>query len=65
MRSLNNPGGNALDMSRMEIKGAFFLRGDAKSNGALVLTGASIGTIHDKESCWPEKGDLLLNRCHL
>ena len=46
--ALNNPGGNALDMSRMEIKGAFFLRGDAKSNGALILTGASIGTIHDQ-----------------
>jgi hypothetical protein len=61
--ALNNPGRNALDISRMEIKGAFFLRGDAKSNGALVLTGASIGTIHDKESCWPKKGDLLLNRC--
>ena len=60
---LNNPGGNALDMSRMEIKGAFFLRGNAKSNGALVLTGASIGTIHDSESSWPKKGDLLLNRC--
>jgi hypothetical protein len=60
---LNNPGRNALDMSRMEIEGAFFLEGDAKPNGALVLTGASIGTIHDKESCWPAKGDLLLNRC--
>ena len=60
---LNNPGGNALDMSRMEIKGAFFLDGDARPSGTLVLTGASIGTIHDKESCWPRKGDLLLNRC--
>lgn len=60
---LNNPGKNALDISRMEVRGAFFLDGDAKPNGALVLTGASIGTIHDKESCWPQKGDLLLNRC--
>jgi hypothetical protein len=60
---LINPGGTALDMSRMEIKGAFFLDGVAKLNGALVLTGASIGTIHDKESCWPKQGDLLLNRC--
>ncbi|MDQ2634761.1 MAG: hypothetical protein M3Y43_05370 [Pseudomonadota bacterium] len=60
---LKNPGATALDMSRMEIKGAFFLRGDAEPDGTLILTGASIGTIHDKESCWPKKGDLLLNRC--
>ncbi|MGO4674437.1 hypothetical protein AB4Z40_16220 [Bosea sp. 2YAB26] len=56
-------GQTALDMSRSAIKGAFFLRRDAQVNGALVLTGASIGTIHDEAACWPKQGDLLLNRC--
>lgn len=60
---LDNPGQNALELSRTVIRGAFFLRRDAQVNGALVLTGASIGTIHDAASCWPKAGDLLLNRC--
>lgn len=60
---LDNPGENALELSRAVIKGAFFLRRDARVNGALVLTGASIGTIHDEASSWPKAGDLLLNRC--
>jgi hypothetical protein len=53
----------ALDMSRALIKGAFFLRGGARIAGALSMTGASIGTIHDEAASWPAKGDLLLNRC--
>lgn len=60
---LGNPGGNALELSRALIKGAFFLRRQAKINGTLALTGASIGTIHDEAGCWPKEGDLLLNRC--
>lgn len=57
------PGKMALDISRAAIKGAFFLRGGAKISGALALTGASIGTIHDEAASWPAPGDLLLDRC--
>lgn len=60
---LDQPGAMALDLSRALIKGAFFLRGEARIGGALSLTGASIGTIHDEAACWPAPGDLLLNRC--
>ncbi|WP_376986688.1 hypothetical protein [Bosea sp. R86505] len=60
---LAHPGAMALDISRCAIKGAFFLRGDASVAGALSMTGASIGTIHDEVSSWPAPGDLLLNRC--
>lgn len=60
---LDNPGEAALEMSRAVVNGAFFLRREAKINGMLVLTGASIGTIHDEASSWPKTGDLLLNRC--
>lgn len=60
---LDNPGETALDMSRAVVSGAFFLRREAGVNGMLVLTGASLGTIHDEASSWPKAGDLLLNRC--
>jgi hypothetical protein len=60
---ISNPGHAALQISRTVIEGAFFLRHDAKINGALVMTGASIGTMHDEAPCWPQEGDLLLNRC--
>lgn len=60
---LDRPGGKALDISRTTVKGAFFLRHDARINGTLDLTGALIGTIHDEPACWPKTGDLLLNRC--
>lgn len=60
---LAQAGAMALDLSRAQIKGAFFLRGEARIGGALSMTGASIGTIHDEAACWPAHGDLLLNRC--
>ena len=60
---LRNPGSDALDMSRTVVKGAFFLAGKAQTDGVLTMTGASIDTIHDSQSCWPKVGDLLLNRC--
>ena len=37
-------------MSRTVVKGALFLRREARVNGMLTLTGASIGTIHDEAS---------------
>jgi hypothetical protein len=61
--ALSNPGNMALEMSRSTVKGAFFLRREARVNGTLAMTGSSIGTIHDEDSCWPKTGDLLLNRC--
>lgn len=61
--TLGNPGHMALDMSRAALKGAFFLRDGASVTGALAMTGASIGTIHDEIASWPAPGDLLLNRC--
>jgi uncharacterized protein YjbI with pentapeptide repeats len=53
----------ALDISRTVVTGAFFLRSGARVEGALAMTGASIGTIHDDAESWPAKGELLLNRC--
>ncbi|HEY5796827.1 MAG TPA: hypothetical protein VIU82_17595 [Bosea sp. (in: a-proteobacteria)] len=61
--AIAQPGAMALDLSRAQIKGAFFLRNEARIGGALAMTGASIGTIHDEAACWPAPGDLLLNRC--
>jgi hypothetical protein len=58
-----NSGSSALDLSRTTIKGAFFLRREARLLGTLNLTGAAIATIHDEAACWPKSGDLLLNRC--
>ncbi|MGY6247235.1 hypothetical protein ACXIUS_06720 [Bosea thiooxidans] len=60
---VENPGGAAIQASRTIVKGAFFLRRSARLEGALALTGASIGTIHDEAACWPKPGELLLNRC--
>lgn len=57
------PGGRAIEASRTSIAGGFFLREGAALDGALTLTGASIGSIHDDEASWPKPGDLLLNRC--
>jgi hypothetical protein len=56
-------GGDALQINRAFIQGAFFLRQGARVQGTLDLTGATIGTLHDEAACWPGKGDVLLNRC--
>jgi hypothetical protein len=57
------PGGYALRLNRARIDGAFFLRHGATILGTLDLTATEIGAIDDEEACWPQKGDLLLNRC--
>jgi hypothetical protein len=57
------PGGYALRLNRARIDGAFFLRRGASIVGSLDLTATEIGAIYDEEACWPQKGDLLLNRC--
>lgn len=61
--TIANPDGDALQVSRAIIAGAFFLRNGATVDGVLTLTGASIGSIHDEEASWPAPGNLLLNRC--
>lgn len=61
--AVENAGGAAIEASRAIVKGAFFLRGKARLEGTLALTGASLGTIHDEAACWPKPGELLLNRC--
>ena len=61
--TLAQPGGFSLRLNRARIDGAFFLREGAVVQGALDLTAAAIGAIHDDEASWPQKGDLLLNRC--
>ncbi len=57
------PGGYAIRLNRARIDGAFFLRQSASILGTLDLTAAEIGAIDDEEASWPQKGDLLLNRC--
>ena len=57
------PGEHALRLDRATINGAFFLRQGASIAGALDLTATSIGAIDDEQTSWPQKGDLLLNRC--
>lgn len=59
----SNPGGGGLLLNRTEIRGGFFLRRNARIDGTLDLTGASIDTLHDDEQSWPAPGNLLLNRC--
>lgn len=60
---VENGGAAAIEARRVVVKGAFFLRREARLDGTLALTGASLGTIHDEAACWPKPGDLLLNRC--
>ena len=61
--TLAQPGGNALSLNRARIDGAFFLRQGASIHGTLDLTATAIGAIYDEKACWPQKGDLRLNRC--
>ncbi|KQV66330.1 hypothetical protein [Rhizobium sp. Root1220] len=61
--SLSQPGGYALRLNRTTIVGAFFLRQNASVVGTLDLTATTMGAIDDEQTSWPQKGDLLLNRC--
>lgn len=60
---LHNPGQVALKINRAVIMGGFFLWRGARVKGVLDMTGASVNSLHDDLSSWPERGDLLLNRC--
>lgn len=60
---LRNAGGAALNADGARITGAFHWRDKASAKGAINLTAAEIGHIIDDPKCWPEHGDLLLNRC--
>ncbi|HEV2896608.1 MAG TPA: hypothetical protein VGX71_01975 [Pseudaminobacter sp.] len=61
--TLAQPGGYCMRLNRAKIDGAFFLLEGASVDGVLDLTAAAIGAIHDDEASWPQRGDLLLNRC--
>lgn len=61
--SLSQPGGYALSLNRTTIAGAFFLRQNASVVGTLDLTATTMGAIDDEQASWPQRGDLLLNRC--
>lgn len=61
--SLSQPDGHALRLIRARIDGAFFLRQGASVQGTLDLTATTIGALDDEQACWPQKGDLRLNRC--
>jgi hypothetical protein len=61
--TIAQPKSYALRLNRARIDGAFFLRQGASIQGTLDLTATEIGAIYDEEACWPQKGDLLLNRC--
>ena len=55
--------GGALNAAGAAINGNFFLRDKAQITGVLDLTGAQIGSINDDAACWPDAGNLILNRC--
>ncbi|PWJ84624.1 hypothetical protein C7441_105243 [Pseudaminobacter salicylatoxidans] len=61
--TLSEPGSYALRLNRSRIIGAFLLCRGASVRGTLDLTATEIGAIDDERACWPQKGDLLLNRC--
>ncbi|MFV0473150.1 MAG: hypothetical protein ACK5MQ_02765 [Pikeienuella sp.] len=58
-----NVGGKAVSANRLQVGGGVFLRDGARISGILNLTGANISAIVDDPVCWPEPGDLRLNRC--
>lgn len=61
--TLTNPAQAALQLNNATIVGVMMLNDRARVSGILDLTGATIGTIHDTITAWPDQGDLLLNRC--
>ena len=60
---ISNPGKAALSLVRADIGAAFFLRGKARIDGLLNLSGARLRAIVDEPCCWPKKGDLNLSGC--
>jgi hypothetical protein len=61
--TLTQPAGFALRLNHAAITGAFVLREEAKVDGVLDLTAATIGAIDDDRQSWPAPENLLLNRC--
>ncbi len=60
---LSQPGDFALRLNHVTISGAFVLRQEASVDGVLDLTAATVESIDDDMQSWPQKGDLLMNRC--
>jgi hypothetical protein len=61
--TFTNPEGFALRLNQAVIAGAFVLRENARVDGVMDLTAATIGAIDDDPASWPQAGNLLLNRC--
>jgi hypothetical protein len=60
---IENPGKNALSLTRAEVGGALFFRGKARVRGFMNLNEASFRTMVDAPECWPERGNLNLSGC--
>ncbi|WP_412509471.1 hypothetical protein [Roseovarius sp. SYSU LYC5161] len=58
-----NLGGKALSADGARVGGTLFWRNGSTAIGALDLTATEFGSICDDPACWPEPGDLLLDRC--
>lgn len=58
--TLSEPDGYSMRLNGARISG---LRQGASIHGTLDLTATEIGAIDDEQASWPQKGDLLLNRC--
>ncbi|MEM8958995.1 MAG: hypothetical protein AAGC86_14420, partial [Pseudomonadota bacterium] len=52
----------ALLAQNLKANGALFLRDGAVLDGTLDLRGAEFGAIVDDHTCWPQPGNLLLDR---
>lgn len=59
----SGPTAISINLQGALVNGAFYLRNRTQISGALDLTDARIGTITDDPACWPELGNLLLDRC--
>ncbi len=55
--------GAALAIDSAKIIGAFLLREGASIKGTLHMTAAEIGSLSDDPACWPDPGNLVLDRC--
>jgi hypothetical protein len=60
---ISRAGEIAVNLARSTAKGALFLRDGARIDGVLSLNGSNVAAIVDEPACWPDKGNLWLNRC--
>ncbi|WP_121062978.1 hypothetical protein [Chachezhania antarctica] len=53
----------ALQADSVRVLGGFFLKDGTKVDGVLDLSNAELGAINDTDDSWPQKGNLVLDRC--